>query len=73
MKNLHGYAREIAINEMMDKEALLNETVTNRGFEDELTIELFRMKERGETYAMMVEYKKLYENAEAEEWFGFEM
>lgn len=61
------------MNEMAKKEALLNEVVTNRGFEDALTIELFRMKERGESYAMMVEYKNLYEGAESEDWFGFEM
>lgn len=60
MKNLN------AINE------LLNEVVTSRGMEDELTIELFRMKDRGESYEMIKEYKKLYEGAEKEDWFGFD-
>lgn len=58
---------------MKNIEILLNETITARGFEDELTIELFRMKERNESYETIVEYKKLYESAEEEDWFGFEI
>lgn len=72
-KNPHGLTRDLLIEEMLDKQNLLNEVIRNRGFEDELTIELHHMNSRGETYLMMVEYKRLYEAAERDEWFGFEM
>lgn len=47
--------------------SLLNEVVTTRGFEDALTIELFRMAERGESYEALVTYKNQYEAGELEE------
>ena len=72
-KNPHGLTRDMLIDEMLDKQYLLNEVGRNRGLEDELTIELYKMNERGESYATMLEYKRLYENAERKEWFGFEM
>lgn len=46
---------------------LLNEVVTARGFEDALTVELFRMAERGESYEALVAYKNRYEAGELEE------
>lgn len=73
MKKLHGIAREMAIDEMLNKEALLDEMVKTYGFEAVETIELFRMEERGESYAMMLTYKKLVDGAAAENWFGFEI
>lgn len=71
MKNLHGYARDLAIDEQLNKLALLEEVGQNRGLEDPMVVELYRMNERGEDYATMVSYKTLYEGAEAEDWFGF--
>ena len=47
--------------------SLLNEVVTTRGFEDALTVELFRMAERGESYEALVAYKNQYEAVELEE------
>ena len=72
-KNPHGLTRDLLIEEMLLKVELLDEVGHDRGLEDDLTIELYRMKERGETYATMLDYKRTYENAEANEWFGFEM
>lgn len=46
---------------------LLNEVVTTRGFEDALTVELFQMAERGESYEALVAYKNQYEAGELEE------
>lgn len=73
MKNPHGIARELMINEQIDKKALLDAMVQTYGFEDAATIELFQMNERGESYAMMLAYKKLVDGAAAEGWFGFEV
>ena len=72
-KNPHGLTRDMLIDEMLNKRALLEDVGHDRGLEDDLTIELYKMNERGESYATMVEYKNLYENAEREKWFGFEM
>lgn len=72
-KNPHGLMRELLIEDMIDKQYLLGQVGRDRGLEDELTIELYRMDERGETYAAMMEYKRLYEAAEREGWFGFEI
>lgn len=72
-KNPHGLTRDLLIEEMLLKAELLDEVGHDRGLEDDLTIELYRMKERGETYATMLDYRHTYENAEANEWFGFEM
>ena len=72
-KNPHGLTRDLLIEKMLLKAELLDEVGHDRGLEDDLTIELYRMNERGETYATMLDYKRTYENAEANEWFGFEM
>ena len=70
MKNLHGYAREIAIDDQINKLDLLDKAGKEWGLEDDSTIELYRMKDRGETYAMMMKFYKLV-NATMEEDFGF--
>ena len=72
-KNPHGLTRDLLIEEMLLKAELLDEVGHDRGLEDDLTIELYHMNERGETYATMLDCKNTYENAEANEWFGFEM
>lgn len=46
--------------------------VRNWGFENEYTIELFQMIERGEPVEIVREYIKLANGAMAEDW-GFEM
>ena len=53
MKNLHGYARELAIDEQLNKLDLLDKAGREWGLEDVATIELYKMNENGETYAMM--------------------
>ena len=72
MKNLHGYARELAIDEQLDKLALLDKAGREWGLEDVATIELYKMHENGETYVMMKKYYDLYNAAMAED-FGFEI
>lgn len=72
MKNLHGYAREITIDEMLNKAELLEQAGREWGLEDDSTIELYRMNERGESYKIMLEFYKLV-NASLLEDFGFEM
>ena len=72
-KNPHGLTRDLLIEEMLLKAKLLDEVGHDRGLEDDLTIELYHMRERGETYTTMRDYRNAYENAEANEWFGFEM
>lgn len=52
---------------MTNKEILLNEIVTSRGFEDELTIALFRIAEHGGSYNEMSEYAEEYMSAEMDE------
>ena len=59
MKNLHGYAREIAIDEMVNKEALLERAGTEWGLEDDHTIALYAMKSTS-TYAEMLNAYKVY-------------
>lgn len=71
MKNLHGYAREIATNEMIDKMELLEKAGREWGLEDDSTVELYKMNENGETYAMMKKYYDLVNAAMAED-FGFD-
>lgn len=73
MKNLHGYARELAIDEQLNKRELLDTACTSWGLEDVATIELFKMNENGETYVMMKKYFDLYNAAMAEDFFGFEI
>ena len=72
MKNLHGYAREIAIDEQLNKAELLEKAGREWGLEDVATVELYKMNENGETYAMMKKYYDLYNAAMAED-FGFEI
>ena len=69
MKNLHGIAREIAINEQLDKLALLDKVAHEWGLEDNGTIELHIMA-KSCSYADMLAYYKLYNEAMAEDW-GF--
>jgi len=71
MKNLHGYARELAIDEMLNKAELLEKAGREWGLEDDSTIELYRMNERGESYKTMMEFYKLVNASMAEDW-GFE-
>ena len=59
MKNLHGYARELAIDEMLDKLDLLGNAGQEWGLEDDSTIELYRMNARGESYKIMHAFYKL--------------
>lgn len=73
MKNLHGYARELAIDEQLNKLALLDKAGREWGLEDVATIELYKMNENGETYVMMKKYYDLYNAAMAEDFFGFEI
>lgn len=73
MKNLHGYARELAIDEQLNKAELLDKAGKEWGLEDVGTIELYKMNENGETYAMMKKYYDLYNAAMAEDFFGFEI
>ena len=69
MKYPHGRARDILIDEQINKLDLLDEAVHNLGFENETTIELFRMKENGKSYIAM---RKFYNEAMREE-FEFEI
>lgn len=69
MKNLHGIAREIAIDEMLDKKALLEKAGKEWGLEDDGTIELYLM-EVNHTYREMLNYYNLRNAAIAED-FGF--
>lgn len=71
MKNLHGIAREMAINEMLNKMELLEKAGREWGLENVATIELYKMKDNGETYVMMKKYYDLYNAAMAED-FGFD-
>lgn len=56
MKNLHGYARERAIDEMINKLDLLEQADKEWGLEDLSTIELYRMNENGEDYVTMLNF-----------------
>lgn len=58
MRKLHGIAREIAIDEQIAQYELLNSATREWGLEDDCTVELYKMKERGENYKAM---KKFYE------------
>ena len=71
MKNLHGYARELAIDEQLNKMELLEKAGREWGLEDVATVELYKMNENGETYIMMKKYYDLYNAAMAEGFFGF--
>ena len=71
MKNLHGYARELAIDEMLNKAELLEKAGKEWGLEDDSTIELYRMNERGETYKTMHNFYNLVNATMAEDYFGF--
>lgn len=73
MKNLHGYARELAIDEQLNKLDLLDKAGREWGLEDVGTVELYLMNRNGETYAMMKKYYDLYNAAMAEDFFGFEI
>ena len=57
---------------MLKVEEILNMVATQWGLEDEGTVEMFRMAERGATAEEMMEYKTLREGAMTEEWFGFD-
>ena len=69
MKNLHGYAREIAIDEMINKKELLEKAGREWGLEDDGTIELYLM-EKNHTYREMLNYYNL-RNAALVQDFGF--
>lgn len=56
MKNLHGYARELAIDEMLNKLDLLEQAGKEWGLEDPCTIELYRMNENGKDYTTMLNF-----------------
>lgn len=71
MKSLHGYARELAIYDQVDKLDLLERATKKWGHEDINTIELYRMNERGESYATMLMFYKMVEACMVEEWYGF--
>lgn len=70
MKNLHGIAREIAIDEMLNKLDLLEKAGKSWGLEDPSTVEIYKMNENGETYAVMLRFYNLV-NASMVEDFGF--
>ena len=70
MKKLHGIAREIAIDEQINKLELLEKAMHEWGFENVATIELHQMNKNGESYNMMKNYYNLYNAAMAEN-FGF--
>lgn len=69
MKNLHGIAREIAIDEMLDKKALLEKAGHEWGLEGDGTVELYLMEVK-HTYREMLNYYNLRNAAIAED-FGF--
>ena len=69
MKNLHGAAREAAINAQIDKLELLDKAGKAWGLEDDSTIELYRMKERGESYATMLAFYNLVNASIEDNWF----
>lgn len=70
MKKLHGLAREMAIDEQINKLELLEQVTREWGFENVATIELCQMNKNGESYNMMKKYYDLY-NATMAEDFGF--
>lgn len=69
-KNLHGFARDLAIGEMLNKEALLERAGAEWGLEDDHTIKLYAMKNTS-TYADMLNAYKAY-TIEMEEEMGSE-
>lgn len=71
MKKLHGYARELAIDEMLDKQALLDKAGQEWGLEDDGTVELYMMAKHC-TYRDMLAYYRLRNEAMATDW-GFEI
>lgn len=71
MKNLHGYARELAIDEMLNKQELLDKAGREWGLEDDGTVELYTIA-KSCSYRNMVAYYNLRNEAMAED-FGFEI
>lgn len=69
MKNLHGLARELAIDEAINKKALIEKATENWGLEDAGTIELYLMEDHGESYVAMKRYYDRY-RASMAEYFG---
>lgn len=69
MKGLHGFVREIAIEEQIRKMELLDKVSTEWGFEDVGTIEMHIMV-KSCTYNDMLAYYHL-RNAALVEDFGF--
>ena len=72
MKNLHGIAREMLIDEMLNKRALLDIAAREWGLEDNSTIELFKMNENGEDYITMKKFYDTVKVASYFEFFGFD-
>ena len=60
MMNLHGYARELAIDEMIDKRALIDKACHQWGLEDEGTIQLCLMDAKGVDYKSMLAYFRMH-------------
>ena len=58
MKNLHGIAREVAIDEMLNRKALLDKAAREWGFEYEGTIKLYEMEQTSTYKEMMAYYKE---------------
>lgn len=67
-KNPHGLTREMLIDEMLNKRALLDIAAHEQGLENNSTIELFKMNENGENYITM---KKFYDTVKAASYFEF--
>lgn len=71
MKNVHGLAREIMIDEILNKMELLERAGSEWGLEDESTVELYKMKDNGASYTDMLAFYHLVNEAMAEDW-GFD-
>ena len=56
MKNPHGIAREMLIDEMLNKAALVDKAVAEWGLEYDGTVTLATMAQNGTSYAVMVRF-----------------
>lgn len=71
MKNFHGYARELAIDEMIDKRCLIDRACREWGLEEQGTRMLCLMDAKGLDYKSMLAYFHLHAHDLHYEAMGF--
>lgn len=69
MKNLHGFARELAFTDLVLKQNLLDKAGREWGLEDESTIALYRMNTVDTSYVALHDFY-LKENARKIDEYG---